>query len=299
MKKLGLIIGILLLCVLGYLFVYPHDYQVSFEVKTTPGAVNQTVKSWTKTLENSEIIEECTISEFGQQIKFGDSTHIYQWRIKPIHDSLSKVTVYAKDVNHSLNNKLSVPFRDTDFEKRTRKTLTHFSKKLLEHLKNFKVEVVGEDATTTKFCACTNVRTNQFGKAKGMMRDFPFLSSFIVKNKLQPSGAPFLEVTNWQKKKDSIEFKFCFPIVQMDILPEHPEIEFRSYYGRKALKAIYNGNYITSDRAWYALVDYAERNNIEVTELPLEVFYNNPNMVGNDLNWKAEIFMPLKSSTSE
>ncbi len=299
MKKIGLLFGILLLGVLGYLFVYPQDYQVSFEVKTIPGTVNQTVKSWINTLENSEIINENTISEFDQQIKFGDSTHIYQWRIKPIHDSLSKVTVYAKDVNHSLGNKLSVPFSDTNFEKRTRNTLTDFSKKLLEHLKKFKIEVVGEDTTVSKFCACTNVKTDQFGKAKSMMRDFPFLSSFIVKNKLQPNGAPFLQVTNWQKKKDSIDFKFCFPIVQMDILPEHPEIEFRSYYGRKAIKAIYNGNYITSDRAWYALIDYAERNDIEVTELPLEVFYNNPNMVGNELNWKAEIFLPLKATSSE
>jgi len=41
-------------------------------------------------------------------------------------------------------------------------------------------------------------------------------------------------------------------------------------------------------------MDYAEKNNLEVTGHPLEFFYNNPNMGGNELNWKAEIFMPLQ-----
>ena len=61
----------------------------------------------------------------------------------------------------------------------------------------------------------------------------------------------------------------------------------------KALKATYNGNYITSDRAWYALLEHAERNAIKVSETPIEVFYNNPNFGGDELQWNAEIFMPL------
>jgi len=60
------------------------------------------------------------------------------------------------------------------------------------------------------------------------------------------------------------------------------------------LKAIYNGNYITSDRAWYALLDYAAKNGIAVTGLPIEIFNNNPNMGTNELEWETEIFMPLK-----
>ena len=59
---------------------------------------------------------------------------------------------------------------------------------------------------------------------------------------------------------------------------------------------IYNGNYITSDRAWYELLDDAERKNIEVHQTPVEVFYNNPNYGGDELNWKAEIYMPLKNN---
>jgi len=43
----------------------------------------------------------------------------------------------------------------------------------------------------------------------------------------------------------------------------------------------------------YALIDYA-KNDIALTELPMEVFHSNPNMGGNELEWKAEIYMPLK-----
>ena len=113
------------------------------------------------------------------------------------------------------------------------------------------------------------------------------------------SGPPFLEVVEWQKGKDSLAFWFCFPIIQSDILPQHPEINFRNFYRKKALKATYNGNYISSDRAWYVLIDYAKQNDMEIYELPFEIFYNHPNMQGNPLDWKAEVFMPLKAPADE
>ena len=95
-------------------------------------------------------------------------------------------------------------------------------------------------------------------------------------------------------KNDSIQYNFCFPIKQSDSLPKHPEIKYKRYYEKDAIKATYNGNYITSDRAWYALKEYADRNNIEIDLTPIEIFYNNPNMGGDELQWKAEIFMPIK-----
>jgi hypothetical protein len=35
-----------------------------------------------------------------------------------------------------------------------------------------------------------------------------------------------------------------------------------------------------------------------VEDTPVEVFYNNPNMGGNALTWKAEIYLPLKEEGS-
>ena len=59
------------------------------------------------------------------------------------------------------------------------------------------------------------------------------------------------------------------------------------------MKAEFNGNYIFSDRAWYELRDYAEKKGLKVTDKPLEIFFNNPNMGGDELQWKADIYMPL------
>lgn len=300
MKKVLAVLGIAIVsAIIWYFFLKSNDYQVTFEVKTFPGEINQIIKTWSKTQEGTGITDEKPITELTQQLQFGDSTHIYEWKITAIHDSLSRVRVRARDKDHSFQNKLNIPFADTDFEKRTRKTLLDFVDKLNEHRKKFKVEIIGEEEIPTTFCACTDVKSTQIEKADGMMRDFPLLTSFLSKHNVQLNGSPFLEVTEWQKGVDSLMFKFCFPIVQSDILPEHPELSYRNFYGKKALKAIYNGNYISSDRAWYALIDYAERNHIAISELPVEVFYNNPNMGGDALKWKAEIYMPLQAPTDE
>lgn len=300
MKKIAAFIGIALLgSGIWYFFIKSHDYQVTFEVKTFPGEINQIIKTWGTTKEGSKILDEKPISELTQQLQFGDSTHIYRWEINAIHDSLSQVRVYANDEEYSFQNKLIIPFSDTDFEKRTRKTILDLADKLNEHRKNFKIEVVGEAEIPNTFCACTDVKSTQIGKADGMMRDFPLLTNFLAKNNVPLNGSPFLEVTEWQKGKDSLAFKFCFPIVQSEILPEHPELKYRNFYSKKALKAIYNGNYISSDRAWYVLADYAKKNNIQVSELPIEVFFNNPSMGGNALNWKAEIYLPLKAPKND
>ena len=280
--------------IIWYLFIWQGDYRVTFTVKTFPGAINQHIKLWATTLEQSRIIEQKDLSNLTQQLILGDSTHIYNWQITSLHDSLSQVRVYSKDPDHSIINRLRIPFSDTNFEKRTRKTLIDFNTKLREHINSFKIEIVGEEATNTTFCACTEGKSTLYGKADGMMKDFPLLSSFLVNNDIQLSGTPFLEVTQWNKEDDTIVFNFCFPIIQADILPQHPDLKYRNFYGKKAIKAIYNGNYITSDRAWFALLDYAEKNKINVNALPIEYFHNNPNMGGDGLTWKAEIFLPLK-----
>jgi effector-binding domain-containing protein len=104
-----------------------------------------------------------------------------------------------------------------------------------------------------------------------------------------------LEVTNWNREKDSITYNFGYPILPDQNVPMDTEIEYKKLNKRQGLKAIYNGNYITSDRAWYALLNYANKNDISVEALPIEIFYNNPDMGGNALSWKTEVYLPVKS----
>nr|WP_298924314.1 GyrI-like domain-containing protein [uncultured Allomuricauda sp.] len=296
-RKISLVIVSILIAFLGwYLFVKPNDYLITFKANTFPGAINQTIKSWDKRMQSNVPLEQDGLLNIKQQLKFGDSIVQYDWEIIPITDSTSKIKVSIKDLNNSFMNKLMIPFTSTVIEKRSKKNLVNFNQYLNNHIKNFKVSIIGEDEIKPTFCAYLTVRGLQAQKAFEMMRDHPFLSGFVKQNNLELNGSPFVEITKWNIETDSVEYNFCYPIRKSDSLPKNDEIRYKDFKGVKAIKAIYNGNYITSDRAWYKLLDYAQKNNIEVVKTPVEIFYDNPNTAGNELDWKAEIFMPIKES---
>jgi len=295
MKNIKYLIAFVLLGgLLWYLFIKPYDYLVTFKSKTFPGAINQTIKTWSLSLDNSTIIDQSDINNLKQRITFNDTTYLYKWKIIAVNDSTSKVKVYIKDEHHSLKNRILFPFSNTDFEKRTKNTLVDFNNKLNEHIKSFKVTIKGESEIKSTYCAYIPIKSKQLNKAKGMMQNYNLLSSFIFENNISLNGKPIVEITYWNMANDSIHYNFCYPIIKNDSLPVNKIIKYKNIENKKALKAIYNGNYISSDRAWYALMDYANSNNIKIDKKPLEIFYNNPNMGGNSIKWKAEVFLPIK-----
>jgi len=295
MKKISAIIGFILVgFLLWYFIIKPYDYLVTFKVKTSAGTINQTIKLWNTSLANLNPVKQENIANLSQQIEVKDSIHNYKWSISPLNDSISKVNVYVTDKEHSFANRISIPFGTTDFEKRTQNTITDFIDKLKEHLNKIRVRVVGIDSTRTTYCAYIPMKGLQIEKARGMMQNYSLLTSVLSAENIEMNGTPFVEITNWNTQNDSIAYNFCFPVIKSDSLPIDPRIQYKQYSGVKALKASYNGNYITSDRAWYALLDYAGNNDIEIVKKPLEVFYSNPNFGGDELQWEAEIFMPIK-----
>jgi effector-binding domain-containing protein len=80
----------------------------------------------------------------------------------------------------------------------------------------------------------------------------------------------------------------------MDTIPVVDVFKYQQFKKLPVLKAEYYGNYITSDRAWYELIHYAERNGYEIAGLPIEHFHNNPNMKITESEWKADIYLPIK-----
>jgi effector-binding domain-containing protein len=295
MKKFSAIIGFLTIgFLLWYLIIKPYDYLVTFKVKTSAGTINQSIKLWNTSLENSSPIQQENLKNLTQQIIVKDSTFNYDWSISSVNDSISKVNVYVTDIDHSFANKISIPFGTTDFEKRTQNIITNFIDKLKEHLNKIRVRVVGIDSTRTTYCAYIPMKGLQIEKARGMMQNYSLLTSVLSAENIEMNGTPFVEITNWNTQNDSIAYNFCFPVIKSDSLPIDPRIQYKQYSGVKALKASYNGNYITSDRAWYALLDYAGNNDIEIVKKPLEVFYSNPNFGGDELKWEAQIYLPIK-----
>ncbi len=294
-KKVGLLLGILLLGgLIWYLFIKSHDYQVSFREKASPGTINQVIKLWGEKADNAKLIEQNGLSYLKYKIHFNDSAYTYEWHTKYLNDSIAQVKVFVTDLENSLMNKIKIPFSETDFEKRTNATLTEVLKKLHEHSRSFKVTIKEYDTIPSSYCAYVPLKSSQIGKARQMMQNYPLLDGMIASNKIRTNGRPFIQVNHWNMENDSISFDFCYPIIKTDSLPEHKIIKYKQFSGGTALKAVYNGNYITSDRAWYALLDYAKKKNIDVYKKPHEVFHTNPNFGGNELNWEAEIYMPLK-----
>ncbi|THV61621.1 AraC family transcriptional regulator [Flagellimonas alvinocaridis] len=297
MKRISVtVLALVSLLLFWYLFLKPQDYQVSFKAKAIPGTIYETVKAWNKTMDTTIPVDYESLNRFEQTIISNDSVILYEWNVTPIHDSLSQVKVNIKDLDHSLVNKIKIPFSDTDFEKGSRKTLLDFNEFLNEHLNNIKVTILGEDELFSTFCACVSLETPQAEKASGMMANYSFLSSILVENEVQVNGPPFIEVVDWNLEADRLSYNFCYPIIRSEKLPNHPNIHYKRIFAKRALKAVYNGNYVSSDRAWYALLEYAKKNNVPVEEKPIEVFFNNPNMGGNELLWKTEVYMPLKES---
>ena len=168
MKKISAIIGFILGgFLLWYLIIKPYDYLVTFKVKTSAGTINQSIKLWNTSLENSSPIQQENLKNLTQQIIIKDSTYNYEWSISSLNDSISKVSVYVTDIDHSFANKISIPFGTTDFEKRTQNTITDFIEKLKEHLSKTRVSEVVVDSTRSTYCAYIPMKGLQIEKASG------------------------------------------------------------------------------------------------------------------------------------
>lgn len=294
MKKVIILVAILLvgLCA-WFLFIKPGDFTAKFKAKTTLGTIEQSIKNWKEGAITTDVQLGDEHTQLTQEFNVQDSTHIYKWHIKKINDSLSQVTVHVTDPEHSLNNRLQGLFKDTNFKKSATATVLQFNELLQDHLDRITVRVIGEEELPAKFYAYTELEELQILKAGGMMRDISHLQNTMARYDVTLDGRPFVEVTDWNRKTDSIKYRFAFPLIKSDSLPQVKDIKYGARRAKKALKAIYNGNYITSDRAWYALLNYAKSNNIKVDPKPTEVFHNNPNMAGNESSWKTEVYMPI------
>ena len=292
-KLLFVVITLLIVALCWYLFIKPSDFTVNFKVKTTPGTVIQTVKIWDYELEESKIIAQYGLDGLVQQRTFNDSVVDYTYRFYEINDSITKVSVGIKDLNNSLYNRITLPFTTTDFKIKNAQEITSFFELLTTHLSQINVEVTGIEDSPATYCAYISLKGLQREKAMGMMKNYGYIGDILAANDVTFNGSPIVEITDWNMENDSISYNFCFPIIQSENLPITDEIKYKKLFPKKSIHAVYNGNYLTSDRAWYAILAYARKNNLDIEKKPIEVFFNNPNMGGNDLDWKADIYLPV------
>ncbi len=254
---------------------------------------NHTLKTWSRSIEDSDIRQTGDMNHILQELRFNDSLFLLDWKLSRKNDSLTRVEVGVSLEKKNPFMRILNLFSDTDFKRRSRNTILDFNEILKEHLASFRVSVDGEASLEPTFCAYVTIEDGQFQKALGMMQNYSLLSNVLLENNIELSGMPFVEVTYWDQEKEKLKYNFCYPIVKKDSLPKNGLVSFKQFKGGQYLKATYNGNYISSDRAWYALLDYAKQQGIEIEEKPVEVFFNNPNMGGDELDWRADIYMPM------
>ncbi|SHF90460.1 effector-binding domain-containing protein [Flavobacterium micromati] len=291
-------IGFISLFLIWYFAVKESDYCISFKVKAATGTVFQGIQEWTvaqllKDGEKYTLIEKRDFEFIKQKMEKENVQMEYVWDITSINDSITKLSVGIKDLNQSWYNKITVPFYNTDFKKEQIRKITDFKKGLDDHLQKFKVVIDGETSTKEVSVAYISLESVLQRKAQNMIASDALITGFLYNNNIEIKGKPYLEITNWDLENETLQFNYCFPVDKNTKVVFDEVIKFKSLPALHGLKATYYGNFRTSDRAWFALLDYAKRKNIKIKHQVLEHFLANPFNGGDELQWKTEIMMPF------
>jgi effector-binding domain-containing protein len=294
------IIAILIALVGWYFLIKSSDYTITFETKAATGTVFQGIQEWSSiqtksNTENYTTLEKRNFDFIQQDLKKGNEHLIYTWNLRPVTDSTTKISVGIKDLNHSWYNKLTVPFSNTPFCEQQIAKVKDFKAGLEEHLKTFKVRIDGEGESKATYVAYLSLRSVMQEKAQTMISNDAIITGYLYNNKIKIMGKPFVEVTNWDQDKETLEFNYCFPISKKAKYVANPRVKFKTIPAVKGLKATYFGNFRTSDRAWFALLDYAKMQGIELDAKVVEHFLANPFNGGNELEWQTKIIIPFAS----
>lgn len=303
MKKTKFVLAFVILgSLIWYLLIKPHDYIVTFKVKTSPGTLYKGLEDWNNISQKTDsfdyvLNQKKPFELFKETVETDNLTLQLEWNIKAIDDSMSKVNVGFSEKGRSIYNRITAPFVETAFKEKSIDLVQDYKKGIDYQLKKkFKVKIIGIDTIPKISYAYLHLKNIKIeNKAIEMMNNNTVLMTFLKEHNLKNGDFPFVIVDEWDLEKDQIDFRYCFPIVETDSLPFHEDIKYDKIKSRPALKAIYNGNYKTSDRGWFGLYEYAKWHDIEINNNPIELFHNNPFYGGNDLEWVTKIYMPVKN----
>jgi hypothetical protein len=304
MKKIlvyiTLIIPFILIGGIAYLLIRPCDYQVRFSVKTTPDIAYYHILNWDTWNRKQaslkiEITSKTPVKNVSKKISLTDTTLLFNWEFIPLNDSVTRVRARVSDPDRKLHNRFTVPFTNTPFKNSVRGNLIDIKTRLEIMLKTFNYEFTGYDHFDKQSCVCISLHSTPGGKARAMISNVVALNQFVRQNDLELVGNPFVLVNHWNEFEDSIHFDFCFPINKTDAVPEHPEIKFKTVEGMDAVKTDFYGNYRISDITWYNLDEEARKLGYRSNHKLIEVYHNDPHSGGNELEWKAEIYLGIES----
>ncbi len=294
MKRI--VFGVLILLIgvfTWYLLIKKYDYEITFNANLAPQGVYHQVKKTKPGEHNTKKENIINTSSLTQEVTVDHEKVILDWHFKRIQDTITKIRVGIVSKEHSIQNRLRVLVGSSTMVKLVKEDLINFRKQLKRYTSTFKVIIEGETDIPAMETLSVSSKIKRSGKAEEMMTHNSYLYPKLVERNVSKSGFPFVKIKNWNQEKDIIHLDFGFPIVYTDSLPVDSKITYTKVASQKALKATYYGNYRTSDEAWFILLEHAIAHHISVDLKPLEIFYNNPMQGGNELQWKAEVFLPI------
>lgn len=292
------ILSLLALFLIWYIFIKENDYIITFKVKTATGTVHQGIQDWVagrkkSNDENYVLVTNQKYNLLKYTLKNDKNTLNYNWEIQPINDSITEIKVGILDCNNSIDNRVTIPFITTDFKEDQLKKITDFKKGLDDHLKDFKVNLVKEGTSSEVYVAYISLKSVMQEKAQTMIANDNIITGYLYQNKIKITGKPYLEITNWDAETEKLDFNYCFPIEKKGALTNDEKVKFKTIPAQKGLTVSYFGNFRTSDRGWFAILDYAKKHQIALDAKPLEHFLANPFNGGNELEWETQIIIPF------
>ena len=299
-NKLKLLLAVVILSFLGWYFLLKQsDYTITFKVNAATGTISQGIMEWSTTQSKSQnelytLLEKRNYDFIKQQMKKGNQVMEYTWNMESINDSITNVIVGVKDLNHSFYNRLTAPFIPTKFRTEQIEKIKSFKIGLEDHIDDFKIRIDGEKSSEEIYVAYISLKSVMQEKAQTMIGYDPEIVGYLDRNKIKIIGhRPYLEVTDWDQEEETVTFNYCFPIPKNTKYVQDDNVKFKTIPAFKGLQATYFGNYRTSDRAWFTLLDYAKKNNIKLQKKVLEHFLANPFNGGNELEWETKIIIPF------
>ena len=298
-KLFNLGIFFLAFVTMSYLFVFPYHYKVSFSTKQPPGVVFDHLRAWPEFDQNDTVQvanqDMALYHSLIQNIDHPKGALLVDWSIKRQNDSSTRVEGRFSAINETLKEKIRLPFGQSFVPQSSIALTESLALGLIEKSKNFKTHSISDTIMSSIFCAYIPVHTKEAKKAEGMLRQISTVMNYIKDNNITLNGDPFITVSHWDPDAQDLSFDFCFPIDSLAARPSDPEVRFKTLSSRRYLKAIFNGNYRISQQGWYTLLDYAQRNEIELGPEIIEIYRNDPHEGGDSMEWVAELLMPVKN----
>jgi hypothetical protein len=281
-----------------YVFIKANDFEVVIKVNTAPGTVYHHILGWNESLDEGETKTEFITKSPFERLVYTNQLESYNlqfdWRIKKINDSITKISIGVNDLNKSASTRIQKLFGTSPLEELISKEFTGFNAVLSKNLEQFKVVIKEKTISPESYAAYISTSCHQNEKALTMMGISTQINNFLKGNEIKLKSKPIVEITNWNRQTGNIDFNFCFPIEERESFPLHKEIKYKKVRARNSLKAAFKGNYSFTHNAWYALDQAAGEKKLKPLNTIIEVYDNNPHTDVKDITWTASIFMEIE-----